>query len=418
MGASRRLQSVRDRSLPSSWRPLSVYAETEDGVRHATWLELFFDLVFVVAVAELGSHLHHHLTPVGVLQFAGLFVIVWWVWLGYSYYADMYDATDLISRLTMLSAMFVVIFLSLSIDGAFEGNSFAFALAVLILRTILTGLHFRARHVDSEARPFLAYWLGSEVLTTLVWASSLLVPEPGRYGLWVAALAINVSGMFILYTFFDSVLVQISHFPERLGLFTILVLGEAILAVSFGTSIAVAGATMDVMTLLTGAAGFLIAVGTWWLYFNRFDEQAIDRALGVRDDGWLQARQRGMVYVFSHYLIHIGIVAIGIGTEVAIESSLAAEPFGTGGLLAFCGGMGAFLVGTGICHRALDSRIDTQVFGARLGAVVVIGLVAVVAGVHLPLVLVGSVALLLVGLIVFEGVLHTEVESIEAGVKA
>lgn len=123
--------------------------------------------------------------------------------------------------------------------------------------------------------------MGSEVLTTVIWALSLFVPAPGRYGLWGAAFTVNIAGVFILYTFFDTVLVQDSHFPERLGLITIIVLGETILAVAFGSSIVTSGAGFVVPPLVTGAAGFLIAIGAWWLYFVNFDEDVIDRALNA-----------------------------------------------------------------------------------------------------------------------------------------
>lgn len=403
----------REGSLPATWRrPLSVYAAGEESGRHATWLELFFDLVFVVAIAELGRHLHDNLTPLGILQFASLFVIVWWVWLAYSYYADMYDATDFVSRLTMVGAMFVVIFLSQSVDGVFIGDSFAFALAVFVLRAVLTGLHLRGRHVDPEAQEFLTYWTGSEVLTTLVWATSLFVPEPGRFGLWAAAFAINMAGVFVLYTVFDSVLVQISHFPERLGLFTIIVLGEALLAVAFGTDIATATRVVYMGPLLAGCAGFAIAVAAWWLYFNRFDESIIDRALQVRDETWLEARQRGLAYVFSHYFVHVGIVAAGIGIEVAMEAEHAHHAISFPGLVVLCGGIAAFLLGTGICHRMIDSRIDNQVFGARMAAVVAISLLVFVGPGVSPIAIVVLIALVLAALIVFEGVLHAEAEPI------
>ncbi|HKJ58590.1 MAG TPA: low temperature requirement protein A, partial [Halobacteriales archaeon] len=164
-----------------------MYADVDDGLRHATWLELFFDLVFVVAIAELGSYLHEHLTLVGFLHFAGLFAIVWWIWLDISYFSDTYDTEDPMSKAMMLGAMFGVIFLSQTVEGAFAGGSFAFGLAVFVLRGFLAFSHLRARKlradVGADEQSFLTTWIGLEVLVTLVWGLSLLVPEPGRYGL-------------------------------------------------------------------------------------------------------------------------------------------------------------------------------------------------------------------------------------------
>ena len=110
--------------------PVSVYADTEDGLRHATWLELFFDLVFVVSIAELGTNLHHHLTVGGLAEFVVLFAVVRWVWLNISHFADVFDTDDPTSVAMIVASMFGVIFLSQTTGEAFHGGSFAFGAAV------------------------------------------------------------------------------------------------------------------------------------------------------------------------------------------------------------------------------------------------------------------------------------------------
>jgi len=97
--------------MASRWHdpPRLRTLEEDDGdERHATWLELFFDLVFVVAVAQLASSLSHDLTLHGFLVFCGLFVPVWWAWVGYTFYADRFDTDDVVHRLLMLGGMFAV----------------------------------------------------------------------------------------------------------------------------------------------------------------------------------------------------------------------------------------------------------------------------------------------------------------------
>ncbi len=100
-------QTVR----PAWWRPPRLRTEVPQGERHATWLELFFDLVFVIAVAELAHLLHDDLTPRGLLVYAALFVPVWWQWIDFSYYGDQYDTDDLSYRLALLAAMLGVVIL-------------------------------------------------------------------------------------------------------------------------------------------------------------------------------------------------------------------------------------------------------------------------------------------------------------------
>jgi len=393
-------------------RPLTVYSETEESLRHATWLELFFDLVFVVAMAQLGSYLHHHLTVGGFLRFAGLFAIVWWVWLALSYYADTYDTDDTISHVLLVATMFGVIFLSQTIDGALSGGSFAFAVAVFVLRAVLTVSHLRGLYMDSEAKRFVRYWIGLEVLVTAVWGLSLLVPEPGRFGLWIASFVISTAGISAIYLGFETVETQVSHFSERLGLFTILVLGETIIVVAFGTSFV----EVDARTVLVGSLGFAIAVSAWWLYFNRFDEGVVDWALRGDPENWLQTRQRGIVHIYGHYLVHGGIIAAGVGVEAVIEASHAHHALGAGGRVALCVGLAAFVLGLAVVHRTTPEPLGNRVVVARLVAVALFVALAVGGFVASPVALIVVVVALLSALVLFEATRELEGERGGTGV--
>ena len=402
------------RRLTWWWRSPSIYSDVDESIRHATWLELFFDLVFVVAVAELGVYLHDHQTMSGVINFAALFALVWWIWLDISYYADVYNTDDPVNRLIMVVIMFGAVFLSQTIDEALHGGSFAFGAAFLMMRVPYTMAHLRSRHLECrvEAKPFINHWIGLQVMVTVVWALSLVLPEPQRFGLWIAAFVISTAGITVIYLVFEQIEAQVSHFSERLGLFTILVLGETILAVAFATSVM----TWNLRTLLIGGLGFLIAVTAWWLYFARFDERVIDWAIRGGLDRWLEARQRGIIHIYAHYPIHGGIVMAGVGIAVVTEALLGAEPLHDGGRWALTGGVAAFLIGSAVCHRMSPSAIDNRVFGLRLAVAAGIGSLAVHAVAMPPLVLLGSIAGAMVGLGLVEALLRTErsTESSEA----
>ena len=391
-------------------RPPTVYADEGENTRHATWLELFFDLVFVVALAALGHRLHDHLDLAGAVEFAAMFALVWWIWLTFSYYADTYDTESALSRLAMIAVMFVVIFLTETIPNALAGGSFAFGVGVFVLRVVLGGLHLRARYMETDARPFVAYWIALEVLVTLVWGLSLLVPEPGRFGLWLAALLLSSAGITAVYLSFDRIEAQVSHFNERLGLFTILVLGETILAIASETSITEWG----LQALLVGVAGFAVVVAVWWLYFTPFDDGVVDWALRTSGDGWLEARQRGIVHVFAHYLVHVGIVAAGVGIGVATAAALDGHALETGGRLALTGGVAVFLVGSSVAHRVAPGCLSPWTFRARLVGAAGIGLVGIVATGVSALALLGLTAAMLVGLIGYES-LDATLRTTDAG---
>ena len=390
---------IRD-LLATIRRPLSVYVG-EELPRHATWLELFFDLVYIVAIAELGGVLRESLTPVGALEYASLFVLVWWTWVGFSYYADVFDTNDLFSQFALIIVMFGVIIMSQTIPEALHGGSFAFAASFLLLRILYIGLALRGWYVVEGSDEFFTYWVTFSSLSTLVWALSLLYPDPGRFGLWISAFLLEIAGIGIVYLVFETIPVQVSHFPERLGLFTILVLGETMLAVAAGTT----GIDWLVPSGITALGGFLIVVTIWWLYFTNFDERTINRVLEKNELHWLHMRERLLVYVFGHYFVFIGIGATGVGLEAAIEAVIADHALGPTAQLVFAGGIAAFLLGSSICHRAMPTPIQDRPFFARLTvATAVIVAVWAIGGQVTPVLTSWIIAILLVGLAVFEGI--------------
>jgi len=128
--------------------------------RRATWLELFFDLVFVAAVGQLANSLIAEPTTARFFEFLGLFVPVWWAWMGFTFYANRFDTDDLPYRLLSLLAMFGVAVLATTIPSVFDGATTGFPLAYVAVRIVLLVLYARAsRHVPEAralARTFLS----------------------------------------------------------------------------------------------------------------------------------------------------------------------------------------------------------------------------------------------------------------------
>src|SRR5947207_5929847 len=114
--------------------------KSESDERHAGWLELFFDLVYVLAIAELAHYLRDHLTPVGFLGFVCLFVAVWWAWLGFSFFTDMFDPDHVIYRVIMLVAMLCSIVLAVNIQDALGENGTVFILMYATLQGLVAVL--------------------------------------------------------------------------------------------------------------------------------------------------------------------------------------------------------------------------------------------------------------------------------------
>jgi len=163
-----------------------------DEERRATWLELFFDLVFVAAVGQLANALAAEPTTARFFEFLALFAPVWWAWMGFTFYANRFDTDDLLYRLLSLLAMFCVAVLATTIPSVFRGATEGFPLAYVAVRLVLVTLYARAsRHVP-EARALASSFLGAFSVAVLIWLSSLLVDAPWAYVLWGVALSIEL----------------------------------------------------------------------------------------------------------------------------------------------------------------------------------------------------------------------------------
>src|ERR687898_407964 len=232
------LRFGRDSRSAQPWlRPprLRTLAEEE---RHASWLELFFDLVFVVAIAELSHELVVNHTLNGFAIFAALFVPVFVAWQGFSFYADRFDTDDVFFRVCMLAAMLAVAALAIQIPSVAHGESSAgFALAYIAIRVLTVVLNLRAyRHVPL-ARPLIGRYVAAFSFSVALWTVSLAVPEPWRFLLWGIGLAVDLGVPALAGPrFVGRVPLHASHIPERFALFTIIVLGESVVAVALGVA--------------------------------------------------------------------------------------------------------------------------------------------------------------------------------------
>ncbi|MBA4115512.1 MAG: low temperature requirement protein A, partial [Rubrobacter sp.] len=282
-------------------RPQLLRDFTEEN-RTSTWLELFFDLCFVVAVAALARGLHDDPTVAGALRFAGLFVPVWWAWMNFTWYATAFDNDDVVYRTTLLGAMLCTLWLAVSIEGVYEGRSFSFVLAYVALKLLLVGLFLRARRDATSVRAFVTRYAAGNALGAAIWLSSLLAPAPDRYGLWAVALAVEILTSIFAVRSSSMRIFHPEHIAERYGLFTLIVLGESVLAVASGA----AGTNWNPNAVLAGLFGFVAAACIWWLYFDYVESSAL--GLGSR---------AAFFWGYGHLFVYTSIAAFGVGIQLA-----------------------------------------------------------------------------------------------------
>jgi low temperature requirement protein LtrA len=300
--------------------PILRSAEGAEVDRHATWLELFYDLVFVAAISQLASRLGADYSPLGICRFAMLFVPVWWAWAGHTFYLSRFDTEDSVHRLLTMAQLMAVAALAVHVPDALETTSAGFALSYAAVRFILVAEYVRAgRHIPA-VRPLTNRYVRGFGTAATLWTVSALVPLPWRFWLWGVALVVDFAAPLTAGQLHVTFPPHLSHLPERFGLFTIIVIGEAVASVVFG--IGKTGVTF--VSATAGIMGLLISFALWWGYF-----EGAKGAMTRR----LQARKHVKSYqlwLYAHLPLLMGITAVAVGIKKVIslqpaESLHAAE---------------------------------------------------------------------------------------------
>ena len=289
-------------------RPRLLTLDSSGGERHASWLELFFDLVFVLAVAQLAQVLTKNSDLGGFLKFAVLFVPVWWSWVGFTFYADRFESEEPAYRILMFAGMLAVSAFSLTIDGAFTPSGDApLAVTYVIVRLVLVALYARSAYYIPLARGLTGQFIVGLSISSLLILASLFVDPPIRYAIWAFTLVLELAIPFFNLKATRAIPYDYSHIPERFGLFTIIVLGEAVIATATGAS----AVSWTASTIAMASIGFAMAACLWWITFDFVEDDAI------RGERLLPR----FVYLYGHCFAVAGIVALGVGVEHAIKET-------------------------------------------------------------------------------------------------
>jgi len=367
--------------LPPRLRTL----EDGDG-RRASYLELFFDLVFVVAIAQLAHELELDHSLRGFCVFAALFLPVFLAWQGFSFYADRFDTDDVVFRVVMFTAMLAIAALAIQIPDVAHGDSTGFVVAYVVLRSLLVGLYLRSyRHVP-EARPLSARYAWEYSLAIAIWAVSLAFEPPTRYVLWGVALAWELSIPTLARRLFAAIPVHASHVPERFALFTIIVLGETIVVVALGTS----GSEWAAASAVVAGLGFTSAAAIWWVYFGGGGEVTMRRSPVA-------------ILVFTHVHIPLlaALTAVSAGIALAIEHASAVS-LDTGTRWALAGGAALYLACVTTAQRSTMQGVLRGTEVARGVAIAVLVGLALIGQELDPVLFTGLVTATLVLLVAFK----------------
>jgi low temperature requirement protein LtrA len=302
------------RSFRSWWQPPRRLRDREAD-RQVTFLELFYDLVYVILIAELAHALSAHGDVAGLASYVFLFVVVWWAWLNGTMYHDLHGNSDIRTRIFTFLQMFTVASMAVFADNALGKGSVGFALSYAALQLILMFLWWRTGVHDPAHRPLSQPYALTFLATTLLFVVSVFAPPPWRFYLWGLALVLSLSLPLVTLNLGrrdPQVQAQIDlgtdvspSAVERFGLLTIIVLGEVVVAVVRG----VAGYHhLSWLVGGTAALGMLIAIGLWWVYFDSVSHH-MPQPGRLTVSGWM----------YLHLPMTMGIAAVGAAVVNVVE---------------------------------------------------------------------------------------------------
>jgi low temperature requirement protein LtrA len=287
---------------------------TGAGERRVTWIELFFDLVFVAAVAQVSGPLAHDFSFDGLGRYAFLLFVIWWAWSGHAVHATRFDADDGRQRTLTLLQMIGVIFMAANAEQGLDSVSSAgFAAAYAVTRLILVLQYVRAAAI-ARARPLTSIYAKGFGAAACFWLVSAFIEPPMRYGLWTTALMVEVFTARRASRYVAALPPHATHLPERFGLFTMILLGESIIAIMKGIQ-AQPDWSPTAAGVALGGIGFTFLV--WWVYFE-YARGASDRPVRTAHD-----RRAYEVWTYAHVPLYLGMVLSAVGVEHLIKQGTA-----------------------------------------------------------------------------------------------
>lgn len=341
------------RRLGSTANLLRVRKEGEHA--RVTFVELFYDLVFVFAVTQLSHGLVEHMTLLGALEIGLLFLAMWWVWVDTCWVANWLDPERIPVRALLMVLMLAGLAMSISIPQAFGERGLVFALAIAFTQVgrgifMLWALR-RHHHGNFVNFVRITAWLAT---AAVFWICGGLAEEGGRLTFWIVALAIECAAPALGFWLpglgrsttkdWD---IDGAHMAERCGLFIIIALGESILV----TGARFSALTLNGLSVAAFLACFLGSVTMWWIYFDITADKASHRIAQDRNPG----RLARLAYTYFHIPIVAGIIVTAVADELVLEHPN--DKVTLAYALVTIGGPALFLLGNILFKRATAGRI-------------------------------------------------------------
>lgn len=287
--------------------------------KKVTWLELFYDLIFVAGFIQLGNALGDKVTPGVFLGFCGVFAAMWLAWAGFTFYGNRFIVDDFTHRMMVFVKMITVGAMAVSahviVSGGGEGSydHRGFAAAYALAQTLVALLYLRSFKQQEMGRAYSRYWGGVFALGALIWLASMAVPAPQTFILWAAALLLIMVAPMHRHSreLRECYPHDLEHLSERYGLLTLIVLGESFVKVL--ATLVEKGVAWS--TMLQAGGALLVTFAVWWIYFDDVAGSKLKKTNLAMPIWWL-----------SHLPLQIGITALGVALKKAVTYDVAAYP--------------------------------------------------------------------------------------------
>jgi low temperature requirement protein LtrA len=359
-----------------------------------TPLELFFDLVFVLALTQCTTLIVHTPTWGGMLRGLLVLGVLWWSWGGYAWLTSVLDPEEGAVRLAIFAAMAAFLVTALCVPHAFGSEALLFACAYAVVRTAHIVLFMLASRDDPALRQSVLTLAASTAIGAGLLFAAAVASGDLRVALWGIALLLDMGGP-LLFGLEGWKLVP-GHFAERHGLIVIIALGESIVAIGVGAKVSI-----DAGIVAASALGMVVAAALWWVYF---DVTAIvaGRRLAKAAPGREQNSIARDSYSYLHFPMIAGIALLAVGLKITLAhvgSELALVP-----ATALLGGAALYLLAQ-VAFRLRN--VHTLSVRRLLCACVLLALLP--AAVSLPaLATLGILAALLSLLIAYEAIRYAD----------
>jgi low temperature requirement protein LtrA len=373
-------------TAPSRPRRMSPTLREEARV---TPLELFFDLVFVLALTQCTALMADQPTWEGLAKGMLVLAVMWWAWVGYAWLTSVIEPEEGAVRLVMFAAMAGLLIVALCVPGAFTDEALLFAGAYGVVRIAHLALFFLACRDDPLLRRavFTGLTVSTGVAIGLLVLASFLDGIP-QGAVWALAIAIDMGGP--LFHGQDGWRLVPGHFAERHGLIIIIALGESIVAIGIG-----AEGNVTAGVVIAASFGVMVAAAMWWLYFDVV-ALAAERRLADAAPGRERNTMARDSFSYLHLPMVAGIVLLALGLKKTLEH--VEDPLKLVPAVALLGGTALYL----LAHVAFRYR-NVHSFNRHRAITAVLLVALIPVAVEVPaLATVGAVAAILALLIAYE----------------